>query len=624
MSDDRERLIHEHSPESSSKNSAFEDDTLTVEIEGVDGVADKKRDEYSIEYDTEEEYSDSASEAGADDDGNDNDDVELGVTSGKGKRKSVNIQDNDDVIRVERRSSRRPSRAHRGPIDVRDVRKLNLKDQATKRRLDYYRGLDKFSNSNLLEVPSHVIPLSFYAVLPIEPGVKQSSIVTIFAIGNLMIGTSSLSMPWAIQQAGLLMGLFLILFMCALACYTVLVVVNLTFTYEANFNGGKPVDFSDVCQHYLGPVGKWAAVICSLLAIVGAMFAYWILMTNFLYNDISFIVDSISSGSVDHSDDYKECICTEHTNSSFYYSCFRDSQNSSGLTPFSTDSGESEIYKKVWDQTNTVPFFLILLVAPLINFKSPTFFTKFNSLGTVSVVYVMCFLIMKACFWGVNVTDLNYPFPDESNVPLFGAQFASLSGIAMLAFFSHNAAVTVLRNQKNPENNTRDVILGYMVGLCTYLCSGFVFYLSYPLNKSCIQQNLLDNFGSSDIFSFVGRIFLFFQMLAVFPLLAYVVRLQFYYSFFHNSDPSYVQIVSLNLIAICLCAVVAFIIPSIGTVTRFSGAISGAVYVSILPCLGIMQRQRMEGKLTKWSVLLNGSICVIGVANLIAQFFVKE
>ena len=64
---------------------------------------------------------------------------------------------------------------------------------------------------------------------------------------------------------------------------------------EANFNGGKPVDFSDVCQHYLGPVGKWAAVICSLLAIVGAMFAYWILMTNFLYNDISFIVGKESS-----------------------------------------------------------------------------------------------------------------------------------------------------------------------------------------------------------------------------------------------------------------------------------------------------------------------------------------
>ena len=61
---------------------------------------------------------------------------------------------------------------------------------------------------------------------------------------------------------------------------------------ETNLNGGKPADFSDVCAHYLGPVGKWAAVICSLLALIGAMFAYWILMTNFLYNDIAFVVGS--------------------------------------------------------------------------------------------------------------------------------------------------------------------------------------------------------------------------------------------------------------------------------------------------------------------------------------------
>ncbi|XP_075251904.1 neutral amino acid transporter 9-like [Convolutriloba macropyga] len=78
------------------------------------------------------------------------------------------------------------------------------------------------------------------------------------------------------------------------------------------------------------------------------------------------------------------------------------------------------------------------------------------------------------------------------------------------------------------------------------MCSGFIFYLSYPLNKSCIEQNLLDNFLSSDLFSFIGRIFLFFQMLAVFPLLAFVVRFQFYHSFFHQPNPSYPQIISLK------------------------------------------------------------------------------
>jgi sodium-coupled neutral amino acid transporter 9 len=39
------------------------------------------------------------------------------------------------------------------------------------------------------------------------------------------------------------------------------------------------------------------------------------------------------------------------------------------------------LYSKVWDIRTTVPIFLILIIGPLINFRSVTFFTKFNSLG---------------------------------------------------------------------------------------------------------------------------------------------------------------------------------------------------------------------------------------------------
>jgi sodium-coupled neutral amino acid transporter 9 len=38
-------------------------------------------------------------------------------------------------------------------------------------------------------------------------------------------------------------------------------------------------------------------------------------------------------------------------------------------------------FNQYWSQTKTVPFFLLLFIVPLINFKSPTFFTKFNALG---------------------------------------------------------------------------------------------------------------------------------------------------------------------------------------------------------------------------------------------------
>jgi sodium-coupled neutral amino acid transporter 9 len=39
------------------------------------------------------------------------------------------------------------------------------------------------------------------------------------------------------------------------------------------------------------------------------------------------------------------------------------------------------MYTKVWGLTTTVPIFIIVIIGPLINFRSVTFFTKFNSLG---------------------------------------------------------------------------------------------------------------------------------------------------------------------------------------------------------------------------------------------------
>lgn len=42
---------------------------------------------------------------------------------------------------------------------------------------------------------------------------------------------------------------------------------------------------------------------------------------------------------------------------------------------------EKTLFQSVWNLEITVPIFLIVIVAPLLNFKSATFFTKFNSIG---------------------------------------------------------------------------------------------------------------------------------------------------------------------------------------------------------------------------------------------------
>ena len=48
-------------------------------------------------------------------------------------------------------------------------------------------------------------------------------------------------------------------------------------------------EFNEVCEHYLGRMGKYVSVASSLLALLGASIVYWVLMSNFLYNSVKFV-----------------------------------------------------------------------------------------------------------------------------------------------------------------------------------------------------------------------------------------------------------------------------------------------------------------------------------------------
>lgn len=39
------------------------------------------------------------------------------------------------------------------------------------------------------------------------------------------------------------------------------------------------------------------------------------------------------------------------------------------------------LFQMCWNKTNTVPLYLIIILLPLLNFRSPSFFAKFNVLG---------------------------------------------------------------------------------------------------------------------------------------------------------------------------------------------------------------------------------------------------
>ncbi|XP_078354857.1 neutral amino acid transporter 9-like isoform X2 [Oculina patagonica] len=476
-------------------------------------------------------------------------------------------------------------------------------------KFNRYRYISRLSRHNLI-IPSHMLPPQLFLIVPKDTDEKQSSLVTIFSVWNTMMGTSLLSIPWAINQAGFALAIILLILMAGICLYSCYLIVK---SAEETVKRGDVLEFSDICKKYLGKPGELIAVLFSLAAIAGSAIVFWVLMSNFLFNSGKFMHESIhhafsvptsvNSSNASSSPGHLEVLCPVGHSSS--------SSSANSLVVADTSS-----FFKFWQLQHTVPFFLIVVLFPLCMVKSPTFFTKFNSLGTLSVIYIIGFIITKASIWGVHMD-----FKHE-DIPMFKDGFPALTGILTLAYFIHNCILSILRNQERPENNARDLSIAYCLVASTYMLVGLLFFITFPKDKSCIQQVLLDNFPAPDVMTFIARLFLLIQLTTIFPLVMYIVRVQFMLFFFQKFYPSFLHVFALNFVLIAACVLCAVFYPHVGNIIRYVGSLSGLAYNYSLPCIVYMIIQKRRGKLSWPSAVFHSLIVVLGVLNFMSQFFV--
>lgn len=506
------------------------------------------------------------------------------------------------------------------PLSNRDAEEPEY-DSATSAALSrykYYKHLEKYSASNngkpaaepVLVMPEHMLPSRFLTILNFPKKItgKQKSIITIFALWNTMMGTALLSMPWAIKKAGFANGVMLLILIAFLMFYSAYRIMSCTL--EMAHLGFK--DFSDVCRHFLGEAGYIMCTICSLISLIGGMIVYWILLSNFMYNTVKYFF-------LQSNDQFKNSTY----NSSVEVLCpNRDAKNQTldGTAYFTPFSEKLEEFNHIWQLTRTVPLFLLLILFPLINFKSPTFFTKFNSLASVSVMYLIIFTIVKSVKWGVNIQFSNSTGSFYS--PNFNQTFPSLTGIASLAYFIHNCIIAIVQNQEKPENNARDLGIAFFLVCITYLIIGVGLYITFPDKKSCICDNILDNLPLDDIWAVIARLFIFLQLGAIFPLLIYVYRIQLLHVTFKVIWPGLHIVILLNLFTCGLCIVFACFLPYIGKVIGYVGAFCGFSYALALPLTVYLLSSYEKGTLTGPIFTIHVILMMLGLANFIAQFFV--
>ncbi|XP_014672118.1 PREDICTED: sodium-coupled neutral amino acid transporter 9-like isoform X2 [Priapulus caudatus] len=489
--------------------------------------------------------------------------------------------------------------------DKNSDQKYSARTQATLSRYRYYSKLTPPSDKTLV-IPSHIIPAQYYSLLPIPALTKgkQGSIVLIFSVWNTMMGTSILSMPWALHQAGFLFGLFLMLFMAAISLYTCYRVLK-----SPQQAGVKTeiLEFSDIVALYLDQYYGLDEESTGLDSVIAPTCGNAVChISNYHGGDNP---STISPATISPDD-----------NDTFGLSNFATvAFTATSATPnYTTPSyilpANFRIYESIWNEVKTVPLYLVILLLPLMNFKSPTFFTKFNSLGTLSVAYLIIFVSLKTGSCGVHF--------DFETIPQIRTLFPALTGILALAYFIHNAIISIMRNQKKPENNARDLTIAYILVAATYVFVASAFYIMFPLDKGCIQDNFLNNFRGDDVLTFAARVGLLFQMTTVFPLIAYIFRIQVMHALFGSIYPSLKHVVMLNVLLSAICILFARFLPQIGTIIRFCGSFSGLAYIFTLPGIVYMMEQKRRKCLTNTSIFLHCIIIGLGVLNFVGQFVI--
>jgi sodium-coupled neutral amino acid transporter 9 len=81
-------------------------------------------------------------------------------------------------------------------------------------------------------------------------------------------------------------------------------------------------------------------------------------------------------------------------------------------------------------------------------------------------------------------------------------------------------------------------------------------------------QNLLNNFASWDLSTLIARVFLFFQLVTVYPLINFMLRYQVMTAFFADPFPSRLHVVAFNAVVVTVCVLFAVFLPRIGTIIR--------------------------------------------------------
>jgi len=122
---------------------------------------------------------------------------------------------------------------------------------------------------------------------------------------------------------------------------------------------------------------------------------------------------------------------------------------------------------------------MILLIS-LTMIRKIGLFVKFSSYGVI-FVFILLFFIIGMGIYGFTNTHyvLFQTIQNESEINLFSQNYPPLLGILGGGYFLHVITLPIIKNAKKPEDNAKNVFIGYFLTFLSYTLCGIFGYFGF-------------------------------------------------------------------------------------------------------------------------------------------------
>ncbi|KAB8200279.1 transmembrane amino acid transporter protein-domain-containing protein [Aspergillus parasiticus] len=412
-----------------------------------------------------------------------------------------------------------------------------------------------------IEAPSVTLATSedFFPEEHLENARPRSGMRMAFMnMANSIIGAGIIGQPYALRQAGMLMGLTLLVALTVAVDWTIrLIVIN------SKLSGAD--SYQATMQHCFGKSGLIAISVAQWAFAFGGMIAFCIIVGDTIPHVLGSLFPSLRDMSF------------------------------------------------LWLLTDRRAVIVLLVLGisyPLSLYRDIAKLAKASTLALLSMVVIL-----------VAVLTQGFRVPSESrgevrSLLFVNSGFFQAVGVISFAFVCHHNSLLIYGSLKKPTLDRFARVTHYSTGVSLVMCltmgiSGFLFFGSQT------QGNVLNNFPSDNIIVNVARFCLGLNMLTTLPLEAFVCR-EVMTTYYFSDEPFNMNRHLIFTSALVVSAMaMALITCDLGAVFELIGATSAAALAYIFPplCYIKLSNASRKAKIPAYLCIVFG-ITVMGVSLL--------